>query len=317
MDPKAKLVRFPTAKNQKTRLWIHHHSPQSFLPKDKRVVGNYIFNHWLQSNGTPPRSKARLLIWHEVDAHVITDSFAEEIDWDQCCEETDKAEFIITASPIQAASLTRTGWLYASTFYTNCDNLRIDLMNTKTMKANPHIQLDCRWSAVQRAPKERPPTDPNERCFGVHVLCSTDYHSEASALLSSIYKETNKSGQPQSKKFHFIPDLSAPECDCRSNEQNREMYDACMDEQRIFQSSIRTIELRNVIKDASRPLGDHNSCTLYDMISAIRDPDNPNVPLFLGLDQDKDNPTVWHITIRTTQFSTVPDGGIVFILVEA
>jgi hypothetical protein len=72
-------------------------------------------------------------------------------------------------------------------------------------------------------------------------------------------------------------------------------------EQKLHLATLDNIVLRNVITEATTPLASFFQIDLHAAVMGIRDTRDPTFPCFLGLDQHKDDPKTWIVSVRNRQ----------------
>jgi hypothetical protein len=72
-------------------------------------------------------------------------------------------------------------------------------------------------------------------------------------------------------------------------------------EQKLHLATLDSIVLQNVITEATTPLASFFQIDLHAAVMGIRDTRDPTFPCFLGLDQQKDDPKTWIVSVRDRQ----------------
>jgi hypothetical protein len=115
-------------------------------------------------------------------------------------------EFFLTLSTLPVPDVESVGWLHGSSYHTNLSNLGDALNNTVELSSSG-IKVELRCKHIQLIPGEK--VDSSSRVVAVHVYVATGHYHQALLKLDKIYSSKRKFGQPECKKFQFVPDTSS------------------------------------------------------------------------------------------------------------
>jgi hypothetical protein len=239
-DPKARLLKYPAELNSKpSKNWIHHLSPAIFKPKNKAECSRYLYNYWQRNTGE--RSTAKVYIAHDITVEEMLEKFALEIDWDDGWGDSNKDnEFFLTLSTLQVPDVVSVGWFHGSSLHTNLSNLGEALNNTLELSSSG-IKVELRCKQIQIMPGEK--VDVGSRIPAVHVYVARDHYHQALMKLDKIYSSKRKFGQPECKRFQFIPDTSSPCSTLQGNEEALATNDGLRDDQALHLKLLQIIYL--------------------------------------------------------------------------
>ena len=301
VDPEARLCRFPAEMNVFPGMdWIHHLSFQGFFPVTKKKSNVYFHNQWVKNNGE--RSSAKALLWHTKTIDELLEAFTSTTNYSDCWNDDggDDQSFFLTESILQDANTVPIAWLCGTTWKTNLTNLGHAIHQTPNFSTNPHINIELSMKFIQQFPGEK--VDSENRIFAVHVYTSRAHAHQVLQWLARLYSESKKYGYPESKKLYLVPDLSSPANNVTPDDFEEQVYTKYIAAQAAHLKTVRVISLSKVITNASTNLSAAYPHNLHAAVMGMFDKKNSSLPCFISLDQDKDVPGIWHLTVREPQY---------------